>query len=58
MMTTTRSQLYREVWTEPVCTVATRYHISDVALAKVCRRHHVPLPPRVFFAPACPVSRS
>lgn len=50
MITTTRSQLYHEVWREPVRTVAARYHISDVALAKLCRRHHIPLPPRGYWA--------
>src|SRR5437879_8865911 len=50
MITTSRSQLYREIWTEPVRTVATRYRISDVALAKLCRRHQVPLPPRGYWA--------
>src|SRR6266516_1983997 len=52
MITTTRSQLFREVWQEPVRTVAQRYHVSDVALAKVCRRHKIPLPPRGFWAKA------
>ena len=50
MITTSRSQLYREIWAEPVRTVAARYRISDVALAKLCRRHQVPLPPRGHWA--------
>ena len=48
--TTSRSQLYDEIWAEPVRTVAVRYHISDVALAKLCRRQHIPLPPRGYWA--------
>lgn len=40
------------VWNEPIRTVARRYGISDVALAKVCRRHGIPLPPRGFWARA------
>ena len=50
MITTSRSQLYREIWAEPVRTVAARYQISDVALAKLCRRHNIPLPPRGHWA--------
>jgi hypothetical protein len=50
MVTTTRSQLFREIWAEPVRTVAGRYHISDVALAKLCRRNRIPLPPRGYWA--------
>ncbi len=39
-----------EVWIEPVQIVAKRYGISDVALAKTCRRLAVPLPPRGYWA--------
>src|ERR1044071_784274 len=39
-----RSELYKEVWAEPVRDVAKRYGISDVALAKTCRKLAVPLP--------------
>lgn len=45
-----RSRLYREVWEEPVRIVAERYRVSDVALAKVCRRHRIPVPPRGYWA--------
>jgi len=41
-----REKLYQEVWEEPVLVVAKRYGVSDVALAKACRRLAVPLPPR------------
>src|SRR5688572_28540736 len=39
-----RTELYEQVWAEPVRTVAKRYGVSDVALGKVCRRLKVPLP--------------
>lgn len=41
-----RDKLYEEVWAEPVSKVAKRYGISGVALAKICRKLAVPLPPR------------
>jgi hypothetical protein len=40
-----RNQLYDEIWAEPVRTVAKRYGISDVALAKICRKLNIPRPP-------------
>lgn len=44
-----REKLYKEVWKEPVSTVAQRYGVSDTALAKACRRLNVPLPPRGYW---------
>lgn len=46
----TRYSLYEEVWTAPVSKVAPRYGISDVALAKICRKHKIPIPPRGYWA--------
>ena len=37
-----RDVLYEQVWAEPVRDVAKRYGVSDVALAKACRRLSVP----------------
>ena len=31
-----REKLYKEVWDEPVSTVAKRYCVSDVAIRKIC----------------------
>ena len=39
-----RSELYDQVWTEPIRKLAPRYGVSDVALAKMCRRLGIPLP--------------
>lgn len=50
MTTISRSELYHEIWREPVRTVAERYNISDVALAKACRKYHIPVPPRGYWA--------
>ena len=45
-----RSELYGQVWAEPVRTVAKKYGISDVALAKRCRKMGVPLPVQGHWA--------
>jgi len=45
-----REKLYQEVWAEPVMTVAKRYGVSGVALAKTCRKLAVPVPPRGYWA--------
>jgi hypothetical protein len=39
-----RSELYEQVWAEPIRKLAPRYGVSDVALAKMCRRLGIPLP--------------
>ena len=45
-----RAQLYEQVWQQPMSKLARTYGISDVALAKVCRRLKVPLPGRGYWA--------
>jgi len=45
-----REVLYRLVWEAPVSEVATRLGISDVGLAKVCRRTAIPLPAKGYWA--------
>jgi hypothetical protein len=45
-----REKLYEEVWAEPVKIVARRYSVSDVALAKTCRKLAIPLPGRGYWA--------
>jgi hypothetical protein len=45
-----RDVLYEQVWAEPVRDLAKRYGVSDVALAKACRRLSVPLPGRGYWA--------
>ncbi|WP_320123021.1 hypothetical protein [uncultured Sphaerochaeta sp.] len=39
-----REKLYEEVWAEPVYKVAKRYGVSNVAIAKTCRKMLIPLP--------------
>ncbi|MCC6207515.1 MAG: hypothetical protein IT488_05125 [Gammaproteobacteria bacterium] len=44
-----RQELYEEIWSEPVATVAKRYGISDVGLAKLCSRLDIPRPGRGYW---------
>lgn len=45
-----REELYEQVWSEPMVLLARRYGISDVALAKICRKINVPVPARGYWA--------
>ena len=45
-----REKLYQEVWEAPVRDVAKRYGVSDVYLARICRKMSVPLPGRGYWA--------
>jgi hypothetical protein len=45
-----RSELYEKVWAKPMTQLAVELGISDVGLAKACRRHAVPAPPRGYWA--------
>lgn len=45
-----REVIYKEIWSEPIQHVAKRYHISDVGLAKVCRKLNIPRPGRGYWA--------
>lgn len=45
-----REKLHKEVWQTPVRQLAKKYGMSDVGLAKVCKRMDIPLPPRGYWA--------
>lgn len=45
-----REDLYEQVWNEPLTKVAQRYGVSDVAVAKACRKLEIPLPGRGYWA--------
>jgi len=47
--TFTREELYDLVWSEPMRTVAERFSISDVGLAKACKNANIPVPPRGYW---------
>jgi hypothetical protein len=46
----TRQELYDQIWKKPLSQVASELGISDVWLAKTCRRHQIPVPYRGFWA--------
>lgn len=48
--TITREELYERVWKTPILKLATEYNVSDVAIAKTCKRLNVPRPPRGYWA--------
>jgi hypothetical protein len=48
--TITRAELFDLVWNEPMRTVAPKFGLSDVGLAKLCRRNAIPLPPVGYWA--------
>src|SRR5437660_7352392 len=41
----TRGELYGRVWATPMLTLAKEFGMSDVGLAKVCRKYNIPVPP-------------
>jgi hypothetical protein len=45
-----RESLYEEVWQSPVSKVAEKYGVSNVAIAKVCRKLKIPVPGRGYWA--------
>jgi hypothetical protein len=46
----TRKELYDLVWSEPIKSVATSIGISNVALAKHCKKANIPVPSRGYWA--------
>jgi hypothetical protein len=47
-----RSELYNQVWSVPMRTLAQQYGLSHVGLAKICKKHAIPHPPRGYWAKA------
>lgn len=46
----TRSELYRRVWETPMRSLAREYGLSDVGLAKICKRFLIPRPAVGYWA--------
>jgi hypothetical protein len=44
-----RQVLYDQVWSQPMTKLAKEYGISDVALAKICKKLDVPYPCRGYW---------
>jgi hypothetical protein len=49
-LTLSREQLYHLVWSLPLTVLGKHIGISDVAIAKHCRKIEVPVPPRGYWA--------
>lgn len=49
-ITLTRAELYDKVWNTPMHKLSKEFGLSDVGLAKVCRRHQIPIPGRGYWA--------
>ena len=41
-----RAELYELVWSTPMTKLASRFGVSDVALAKTCKKYDIPRPSR------------
>lgn len=48
--TINRKQLYDKVWSTPMTAIAKEFGLSDVGMAKLCKRHDIPRPPRGYWA--------
>ena len=46
----TRKAFYELVWSQPVTHLAKEFHLSDVAIHKICRKHRIPTPPPGWWA--------
>lgn len=46
----TRKELYDHVWQTPMSKLAREFGLSDVGLAKICKKHDIPRPPRGYWA--------
>ena len=44
-----RHELYEQVWSQPMTLLARQYGISDVTLAKICRKLGIPYPGRGYW---------
>lgn len=44
-----RQVLYEQVWAQPMTKLAKEYGISNVALAKICKKLHIPYPWRGYW---------
>jgi hypothetical protein len=49
-LTISREELYEKVWVTPMQKLAPRFGLSDVGLAKLCKRHQIPVPGRGYWA--------
>jgi hypothetical protein len=48
-ITLSRQDLYDRVWSKPIHQLSKELGLSDVGLAKLCRRHQIPVPGRGYW---------
>lgn len=48
--TLTRQELYDLVWSTPMRALAPKFGLSDVGLAKICKKNNIPRPPVGYWA--------
>ncbi|MEN8775089.1 MAG: hypothetical protein ABF379_11515 [Akkermansiaceae bacterium] len=46
----TRNELHKRVWEKPASQLKNEFGVSDVAIAKACKRLEIPKPPRGYWA--------
>src|ERR1051325_5630353 len=46
----TRLELYNLIWSTPTSQLSKTLGYSDVGVAKICRKHNIPRPPRGYWA--------
>ncbi len=44
-----REELYEQVWSQPMSKLAKNYELSDVGLAKICKKLEIPIPERGYW---------
>lgn len=49
-ITIEREALYEQVWSTPMSRLASEYQMSDVGLAKICKKMQIPRPGRGYWA--------
>ena len=45
-----RKELYKKVWEVPMTKLSAQFKLSDVGLAKICKKYNIPRPPRGYWA--------
>ena len=40
-----REHLYEQVWSIPMTRLSRNFNLSNLDLAKICEKHHIPCPP-------------
>jgi hypothetical protein len=49
-MKISRIDLFELVWSKPMTKLAIEYGFSDVGFSKICKKYHIPTPPRGYWA--------